>query len=76
MFFFSERVKFLNFKVLRRTYAQDASFQVFYSKILSSSTQMIKSMTLLLLLLLLLLSLLFLLLLLLLLLSLSLLRLY
>ena len=74
MFFFSERVKFLNFKVLRRTYAQDASFQVFYSKILSSSTQMIKSMTLLLLLLLL--SLLFLLLLLLLLLSLSLLRLY
>ena len=73
MFFFSERVKFLNFKVLRRTYAQDASFQVFYSKILSSSTQMIKSMTLLLLLLLL--SLLFLLLLLLLL-SLSLLRLY
>ena len=74
MFFFSERVKFLNFKVSRRTYAQDASFQVFYSKILSSSTQMIKSMTLLLLLLLL--SLLFLLLLLLLLLSLSLLRLY
>ena len=74
MFFFSERVKFLNFKVLRRTYAQDTSFQVFYSKILSSSTQMIKSMTLLLLLLLL--SLLFLLLLLLLLLSLSLLRLY
>ena len=73
MFFFSERVKFLNFKVLRRTYAQDASFQVFYSKILSSSTQMIKSITLLLLLLLL--SLLFLLLLLLLL-SLSLLRLY
>ena len=70
MFFFSERVKFLNFKVSRRTYAQDASFQVFYSKILSSSTQMIKSMTFLLLLLL------SLLLLLLLLLSLSLLRLY
>ena len=56
MFFFSERVKFLNFKVSRRTYAQDASFQFFCSKILSSSTQMIKSMTFLLLLLLLLLS--------------------